>query len=248
MPQDKALMEWVVSNEPEIKKWVKGRKSLLGKIDGEQRTWDDLMRDSRSGEIKVKRIPKWLWKPYWRWKGRPEGSTASAPGGWYQPDTKTINIQKNEYGEKAAFPHEIMHYFAGHGGEVKPNWYIQKDMELGGWLPSLHAGGRRPTFKGDMAKGKFGEWWNKNMATKSVKYSNKIDKAEDKQRYHPWLDEHSFDVAAKFGSKSSKTGRNNFSQQVKKSFGETFKSARKSGMKVFDWKGKKFHTKYKEEM
>ena len=33
-----------------------------------------------------------------------------------------------------------------------------------------------------------------------------------------------------------------------KSFGSSFKEARKAGLKEFEWKGKKYHTKTKEEV
>ena len=58
-------------------------------------------------------------------------------------------------------------------------------MKLGGWLPSFHPGGRRPELPGYT---KLGQWWNDNMATKNVDYSNR-------KGYHPWFDEHAFDTA-----------------------------------------------------
>lgn len=246
MSGDKALIDFVLNNEQDIRKWLKSRPTAEG-------TYEDLLRDAKSGAVSVNRYDPSEWnsvvsKAY---KGKAHGSDVAA---FYSPGTKTINLQTDKLG---SLPHEAMHYFASHrpserGVPEKINPYIKADMKLKGWLPSLHPGGRRPTMPGKFGPGK---WWNEKMATKSAAYS-------DKEGYHAWFDEHAFDLAKKFGSKSSpstniKTKKFDIKNKIKKlftreeeapSFGSTFRDARKEGLDEFEWQGKKYHTKYKEEM
>lgn len=245
MPGDKALIDFVRENEKDIKKWLRWRPTTEG-------TYEDLLRDTETGVISVNR-----YKPGKEWddlvKKKLKGRAGSRVDGVYTKSDETMSLKEGSN----SLPHEVLHYFSGHtpgsyGVSEKINPYIKADMKLKGWLPSIHPGGRRPTMPGKFAPG---EWWNKKMATKDVKFS-------DENKYHPWFDEHSFDLAKTFGSKSSsgtniKTKKFDIKNKIKKlftreeetpSFGQTFKEARKSGVKEFEWKGKKYHTKYKEEI
>ena len=230
MPGDKALIDFVRGNEKDIKKWLRWRPTAEG-------TYEDLLRDAETGAISVNRYKGKEWdtlvnKTY---QGKKSGIGI---GGFYDPNDKSISLQEGT----GSLPHEVLHYFASHqakdqddsnyGTPDKINPYIKADMKLKGWLPSIHPGGRRPTMPGKFAPGK---WWNKKMATKSVKHS-------DENKYHPWFDEHSFDIFDK------KSGHEKESTPYKEpSFGQAFKEARRSGVKEFEWKGKRYHTKYKEE-
>ena len=176
------LLNLALERERDIKRFTRWRPSI-------ERSYDDLLADIRSGELSVNYVPEDKWDAYkeenWRGRSMPEGHSLE---GWYSDDK--IHIPDTDYAREHSLPHEIMHYFAGHkaGGHGTPeqiNPYIKADMKLGGWLPSLHPGGRRPTLPG---KTKLGQWWNENIATKNVDYS-------DKDNYHPWFDEHAFDTA-----------------------------------------------------
>jgi len=228
MQGDKGLIDFVRENEKGIKKWLKWRPTVEG-------TYEDLLRDAETGAISVNRH-----QPGKEWdeviSKNFEGETSGdSIGGFYDSSNKSINLQKGS----GSLPHEILHYFASHqakdqdtadfynyGTPNKINPYIKADMKLKGWLPSFHPGGRRPTMPGKFAPGK---WWNKKMATKEVEYSNK-------NKYHPWFDEHSFDVFEKESTSYKEP-----------SFRQAFKEAKRRGVKEFEWKGKKYHTKYKEK-
>ena len=244
MPGDKALIDFVRGNEKDIKKWLRWRPTAEG-------TYEDLLRDAETGVISVNR-----YKPGKEWDDlvnkKLKGRTGSRVGGVYTKSDETMSLKEGSN----SLPHEVLHYFSSHnpgsyGTPKKINPYIKADMKLKGWLPSIHPGGRRPTMPGKFAPGK---WWNKKMATKSVKHS-------DDNKYHPWFDEHSFDLAGTFGSKSSprtniKTKKFDIKNKIKKlftreeeapSFGSTFRDARKEGLDEFEWEGKRYHTKYKED-
>jgi hypothetical protein len=152
-----------------------------------------------------------------------------------------------------------MHYFSSHrplndngyGAPKNINPYIKADIAMKGWFPSFHPGGRRPHIGGKLGETSVGNWWNTNKATKGVAYS-------DKRGYHPQLDEHSFDLAKTFGTKSNaspdiKKKLNSIKHKLgnlfkkNQSFGESFKEARSDGLDEFEWQGKNYHTKYKEE-
>ena len=186
---DQELLNLAMENKKGIERFARWRPSV-------KNTYDDLIRDIKSGELNVNWVPEDEWDAYARNKF-PEDE--NLPGGWYQYSDESIHVPDSEWGREEALPHELMHYFAGHrsaedtpegysptrGTPKKINPYIKLDMDLGGWLPSLHPGGRRPELPG---KTKLGQWWNDNMATKSVKYS-------DDSKYHPWFDEHAFNTA-----------------------------------------------------
>ncbi len=121
---------------------------------------------------------------------------------------------------------------------------MKADMALGGWLPSLHPAGRRPTLRGDNF---LSNWWNENMATQETEYSNR-------RNYHPWFDEHAYDTtAAKMKENYGKTeapiayDKNQYpiyrqESSTAQSFRDAFATARKSNAGVFDWGGRKYTT------
>ena len=251
MPQNKELLDFVTQNREGIEDWVRRRPS----INEEGRsTYEDLLDAVQSGKIKVKHIPDKKWEAH---KREVFGKKSNA-GGFYSGDV--INIPKTH--SRGVMPHEAMHYFASHwpegrGTPKKINPYIKADMAMGGWLPSLHQSGRRPHIGGKLGETKFGNWWNVNKATKRAEYSNT---SSEHGPYHPWFDEHAFNLASTFGDKSNAGAAVKKTSSTKKSwlkklfapketsFSDTFRKARKEGMKEFDWKDKKYHTKYKEEM
>lgn len=235
-----------MNNEQDIKKWLKSRPYAQG-------TYEDLLRESQSGDINVSRIPDKKWDSHVReaYKDKKTGSDVS---GFYESGSKTINLRK---GGEGSLPHEAMHYFSSHkpggyGAPEKINPYIKADIAMKGWLPSFHPGGRRPHIGGKLGETSVGNWWNINKATKDAAYSNR-------EGYHPQLDEHSFDLAKTFGTKSNASTdmKKKFSSikqklgnllKKKQGFGETFKEARSGGLDEFEWQGKNYHTKYKEEI
>ena len=250
---NKDLQEFVGNNREAIEKWLKVRPSVG--TEGRS-TYDDLLNAINSGELKVKYIPKDEWKSHIRSKNMQSAGGYYSKGRGGKPDY----IYTTKDRSAVVMPHEAMHFYASHRPNSRgtPKWinpYIKADMKLGGWLPSFHPGGRRPHIGGKLGETSAGNWWNKNKATKHAAYSN-----ESKPPYHPWFDEHAFntvdkEVASVFGNKSNVGSKlNSIRNKVKnifkkdKSFGETFRSARDEGLKEFEWKDKKYHTKYKEEM
>lgn len=170
------LSDYLKENEKGLRRWVGWRPSI-------EKTYDELLSDVEQGNIKYNPVPRSEWKEYSKkhYPNRQEGV-----GAFFGDNT--INFPDDQAGI-ATFPHEIKHYFASHqagrhGVPEKINPLTKLDMELKGWLPSLHPGGRRAT----VPEGPFGggKWWNENIATQSVDYS-------DKHKYHPWFDEHAFD-------------------------------------------------------
>ena len=182
------LLKLATDNEKSIKKFIRWRPSIT-------KSYDDLIRDIQLEEITAKLIPEDQWKTHSK---KYYGSDAPDNlGGWYDRNTNTIHTTDDEYGREQAMPHELMHYFASHtpgqfGVPDKINPYLELDQKLGGWLPSLHPGGRRPTLKGKLGESPLGKWWNENMATADVAYS-------DRNNYHPWFDEDAFDTALPTG-------------------------------------------------
>jgi hypothetical protein len=180
---DPRLLYLAQKNKKDIEKFLRWRPSV-------DKSYDDLIADIQSGNLSVNYVPENEWDAY----------ATDKVGGWYSPSKMTIHIPDNEYGKEQALPHELMHYFArhqskedankdspgtGYGTPERINPYIKADMKLGGWLPSFHPGGRRPSLPG---KTKLGQWWNEKLATKDSEYSNK-------RGYHPWFDEDAFDSA-----------------------------------------------------
>lgn len=173
-------------NEGDIKKWIKWRPSVT-------RSYDDLLSTVTSGEMKYNPVAD----KDWDWHKTKEGVSSGAGAYWSDKD-KTINFKESNW--EQSMPHETMHYLGSHwpgqqGTPKKINPYLKADMALKGWLPSIHPGGRRPTMPG---KGRLSNWWNENMATQDAEYSNKGSGHKDKEGnpvpYHPWFDEHSFDI------------------------------------------------------
>ena len=189
-------------SKEEVLKTVRGKEELIRKFIDDRPTvtksYDDLIDDIISGDLVINTGPKgqdtdsWAWDKYTRRNKGPKGGA----GGWYQRSNdgvSNIYIPDTDWGTEEALPHELMHHFASHkpgnfGVPEEITKYQKLDMKHGGWLPSFHQGGRRPTLKGFLAKTALGDWWNKNRATKNVEYS-------DEKGYHPWFDEHAFDTA-----------------------------------------------------
>lgn len=178
--------KFLKENEPAIKKWIKWRPSV-------ERSYDDLLSAATSGEMKYYPVERKDWEQHTKKEG-----VAKSAGGFFRKEDSSIHFPKDRWEE--IMPHETMHYLASHwpiegedvsgrkrvgyGTPKKINPYLKADIALKGWLPSIHPGGRRPVMPG---KGRFSGWWNKNMATEGAKYSTE-------QGYHPWFDEHSFDI------------------------------------------------------
>jgi len=182
------LLDIATKNKPQIQRWLKNRPSI-------DKTYDDLLSAIKSDEIGFKSVPEDEWEDY-ATKETEIAKGERPPSAFYR---RTSSKRKGgkEYGDKGVIhypegklekhaPHELMHYFSSHTGgrygvpEINP--YIKADMDLKGWLPSLHPAGRRPTLP-DWVPGSKG--WNEKHATKQVEYSNKGE-------YHPWFDAHAF--------------------------------------------------------
>jgi len=254
---NKDLQEFVANNRDAIERWLKVRPSI--KEEGRS-TYDDLTRAIEGGNLKVKYVPKNKWQSHLR-----KGGMRSA-GGYFLRGTSgdPDYIYTTKEKSSRVMPHEAMHFYASHwpgkrGTPKKINPYIKADMALRGWLPSFHPAGRRPHIGGMLGETELGNWWNKNKATKDAEYSNRGSHGGKYGPYHPWFDEQAFDLAKTFGKKSNvkidiknklSSIKNKFESlfNKEKSFGETFKKSRGEGLDEFEWKGKKYHTKYKEEM
>ena len=256
------LLQLTLANEDLLKRWVRQRPSIT-------KTYDDLLADVRAGNIKQHVHSEDSFKKesgkYW--------NANQNVAAFYMPVGRAGDIHYPEGGE-GSLPHELLHYFAGHkantaGVPEKINPYIKADMALGGWLPSLHPAGRRPTLPGS---NRFSNWWNENMATKQTKYSNDpqktgipfLKRSEDRTRaYHPWFDEHAYDTTAdkmkenvlKYISDQQKTTKEKpvkydknmypiYPKQSAKaqSFRDAFRDARRQGLDIFDWENRKYTT------
>ena len=178
------LLKLATDNEKSIRKFTRWRPKV-------KKNFDDLIKDIQNEEVTAKLVDPNEWDTYSK---KYYGSDAPDNlAGWYDRNNNTIHTTDNEYGRGESMNHELMHYFASHqpgraGVPDKINPYLKLDQKLGGWLPSIHPGGRRPTLKGKIGESPLGKWWNDNMATESVAYS-------DENNYHPWYDEHAFDRA-----------------------------------------------------
>jgi|6_EtaG_2_1085325.scaffolds.fasta_scaffold01849_3 hypothetical protein len=186
-----SALDYAVYNRNYIKNFIEDRPSI-------KKTYDDLIKDINSNKLNINFIPENEWDAYQKknWKGDRTGMP-NGPGGWYSSSDNSIHVKDSKWGREKTLPHEIMHYFASHGkyddsGKLEDvrhgvpesiNPYIRADMKLGGWLPSFHPAGRRPTLP---AKTKLGKQWNEQMTTKDTDYS-------DARGYHPWFDEEAFD-------------------------------------------------------
>ena len=247
------LLGLATANEDLLKNWTRMRPSIT-------QTYDDLISDLRAGNIKQHVHSEDSWE---REKSKSFPPTQNV-GAFYRGSGGAGDIHYPEGGE-GSLPHEILHYFAGHksgraGNPKKINPYMKADMALGGWLPSLHPAGRRPTLRGDNF---LSNWWNENMATKSAQYSNDPQGTgipfwkrygERTRAYHPWFDEHAYDTtAAKMKENYGKTeapiayDKNQYpiyrqESSTAQSFRDAFATARKSNAGVFDWGGRKYTT------
>lgn len=255
---NKDLQEFVANNREAIEKWLRWRPSV--KEEG-RKTYDDLLNAINSGQLKVKYIPEDKWQSHIKSEGMRSAGGYFSRGQGGKPDY----IYTTKDRSKRVMPHEAMHFYASHwpnsrGTPKRINPYIKADMKLGGWLPSIHPGGRRPHIGGKLGETNLGNWWNQNKATKLAEKSNEGSYGGKYGPYHPWFDNHAFssidkDVASIFGNKSNVGSKlNSIKNKVKnvfkkdESFGKAFRSARDEGLKEFEWKDKKYHTKYKEEM
>jgi len=243
-PKDKqTLLDIVQANKSKYKRWNLFRPSI-------KNNYDDLLQAVQGGNLTMNRVPSKQWESHTDNKSRL---------GYYVPDPSTgggtITVPENVSDQTIG--HELLHYFSGHkeGGRNVPkmNPYIKADVALKGWLPSLHPAGRRPTMKGDNI---FSNIWNKHLATKSTKHSNK-------EGYHPWFDEHAFDKfagestpvnilkqALTVSEKPLRTDKNNYPIYDKKSekaqdFRTAFRNARKQGQDIFTWDNRDYTTELK---
>lgn len=173
------LLQLTLANEDLLKGWVRQRPSIT-------RTYDDLLRDVRTGNIPLQSYTTDEWDSHIR-RVMPDRGNPRGIGAYYSDDE--IHYPK---GNEGSIPHELLHYFSGHvtgkssGVPKELDPYTKADMALGGWLPSIHPAARRPTLPGD---NRFSNWWNENRATQQTEYSNR-------RNYHPWFDEHAYDTTA----------------------------------------------------
>mgnify|MGYP003112348672 CR=1 FL=1 len=231
----KDLLNLALSNEDIIRDWVSNRPTY------KNRTYDNLISDIKSNKIRVNVVPDNEWAQHL--KNNPELSSSSV--GYYSGDV--INLPQRRVGTSTV-PHELLHYLSGHReneyGVPKINPYIKADMYLKGWLPSFHPHGRRPTLPGD---GPLSQWWNQNLATTQTKYS-------DKNKYHPWYDEHAYDTTAdkmldnqRGSDQPIRYDKNKYpvyQKQSKKAqaFREAFRKARGKNLSTFEWDDRKYTT------
>ena len=111
---DQELLNLAMENKKGIERFARWRPSV-------KNTYDDLIRDIKSGELNVNWVPEDEWDAYARNKF-PEDE--NLPGGWYQYSDESIHVPDSEWGREEALPHELMHYFAGHrSAEDTPKGY-----------------------------------------------------------------------------------------------------------------------------
>lgn len=227
-----------------------------------ERSYTDLVKSIETGQLKIHRVPDEDWENYKRTTLNSEayqGTDVKNVAGWMSGDKRWINIPESAAPE--TIDHELLHYFGSHrpGEEGAPdriNPYIQADMDLGGWLPSLHPNAARPMLPGDNLLSRF---WNKNIASNAME-------TDIAMKYHPWTGQsaynrftgtpggehahdHGFTPPPMPEAPTPEPDPKPVPEAPKaKSFGSSFKEARKAGLKEFEWKGKKYHTKTKEEV
>ena len=187
---EKTLLDFATENEDAIKRFIGSRPDI-------DLTYEDLMKDIKEGNIDVGNVPRDIWgteeNPGFYSYDKTTDRTGETVGGYYQKGKKGKDrMMLRGEDDYDALPHELLHYFSGHEsgdyGIPEMNPYIALDMKLGGWLPSFHPQGRRPTIPGKLGDTKLGKWWNENFATKQTDIS-------DKRGYHPWYDEEAYDSA-----------------------------------------------------
>jgi len=228
-----------------------------------ERSISDLKNSIETGQLQINRVPDNMWEQYKINNLNPEaykGTDVKNVGGWMSGDKKWINI--NESAAPETIDHELLHYFGSHraGEEGAPdksrfsseepymNPYLQLDSDLGGWLPSLHPNAARPMLPGDNVLSRF---WNKNIASNALETDRALG-------YHTWTGQSAYNrfTGAPGGPHQADHGFTPAPKSPKpvpeapksKSFGSSFKEARKAGLEEFEWKGKKYHTKTKEEV
>ena len=233
------LLKLAMANEKELRNWTRFRPVHL------DRSYDTLIRDINANKIGINVVPDDNWEEFLQENKMNRGGRGV--GGFYEQNDDVINLPQRNI-RNSTVPHELLHYFSGHSrehlGVPKINPYIEADMKLKGWLPSLHPAGRRPTLSGNNP---LSNWWNKKMATGQTEYS-------DENKYHPWYDEHAYDTTANKmlenwqGSESPVRYDNNqypvYQKQSDKAaaFRQAFKKARGKDLDVFEWDGRKYTT------
>lgn len=215
-------VKWLTENKPAIENWLRWRPTTT-------KGYDELLSDVESGVLKYNPIADDKWENY-----RAQNILNQNTGAWYEPVKNTINFPESKW--KDVMGHEIMHHTASHwpgeyGVPKKISPYVKADMKYKGWLPSIHPGGRRPTMSG---KGRFSDWWNQNMATKNVEYS-------DEAGYHPWFDEHAFDKFGKLQGKKKRLKGAKLTPKEKKMAQDNWYLGKNVGVPAGTWKsmGKK---------
>ena len=262
----KWMEDWVTRNEGNINEWLSSRPSA-------NRSYDDLQRAINSGNIRLKPIPKDEWDDF---SEKQNMDNAAAWYSSYQGATEGGEIYYPEGGFQVGGPgsgsgaHEIMHFFSSHtpgrsvgqsSGKVPQiNPYQKLDIKLGGWLPSLHPGGRRPwTPKSDEA---YHPWFDEGAFDRAAGWDDPSHPESRESVFDDWKDEKIEKVKSGPGRLIKKASENLNRLKEKAfptpynppatawmddslTFNKAFDSAKSSGLKTFHWRGKEYTTKVK---
>ena len=222
------------------------------------RSYEDLIESIKSGDLTLNKVSTNEWESF---KKKNMGEYYNPDvAGYMTGDRKSINIPDNA--PDTTLMHEMLHFFTSHGnidspkrpggyGTSKYNTLAERYRRLDrdkakGWLPSLHPFAPRPELPGDNLLSKN---WNKYLA--SSKSATELDR---EMNYGTLSGAKVFDVFS--GEFGNDYGSHYHGSSVPKTqttstlsdFGSAFKKARESGSQEFDYKGKKYHTKSKEEL
>ena len=236
------------------------------------RSYEDLIEAINSGELTLNKVPTGQWESFKKYNmGEHYNPNVM---GYMTGDRRNINVPSDATDE--TLMHEMLHFFSSHknvNNPERPGGYGTSEYNtLGeryrrldrdkakGWLPSLHPLAPRPELPG---KNPLSLAWNKYLA--STESSRKLDK---KMGYGTLSGSRQVDVMS--GDYDSDYGDHSGhgdgyrppsnlpgftppavsepeTSPTISDFGSAFKKARESGLKEFDYKGKKYHTRLKEE-
>ena len=189
-------LDWAGTNKESINEWLGMRPHI-------SKTYDDFYGALESGDIGFNPMDRDLYESEQQrvFKDTKFGKGGDIPFAWFGDNT--MNFPNTAQGREA-MPHELMHWFTGHGQRSDdPNlfgvdqqrnpemdWYTQKDVDLGGWLPNMHPFGRAPVLP-DWVPGS-GRWNEKYHEPTSGDQTR--SQYSDKYNYHPWYDSRAFEA------------------------------------------------------